>query len=173
MDVLLLSKNAIKIRSKKASLIIDPDKTMPKTPADCVILMDKESDVSKVSDQRLLVSGPGEYEVGGLKITGISFGGKTAYDLSDENVSDLFLARASAVENVSEKVRDYSVAVINADAALNPTLITALEPRLLILYGEKAREGAKLLGKDEFTVSNKFSFTEDKLMEEMQVVVLE
>lgn len=171
MDITLLSNNSLKIKDKKATVVIDPQKETPKISADCVILTSKDAEPSRVTDSRVLIEGAGEYEVGGLKITGINFGDKTAYVLTSDR-TEAFLAKASTVENTTEKIRDYPVAILNADSGLNQTVITALEPRLLILYGEKAKEGAKVLGKENVSIVSKYSFSEDKLSEEMEVVVL-
>lgn len=170
MDVYLLSQNSIRIKTKRSTVVIDPQKDITKTSADCVIATG-DVDLSKITDSRLLIEGVGEYEVGGLKITGLTFGDKTAYVLNADGV-ETFFAKTSVAENKPEITRDYLVAILNVDTALNPTVVTSLEPRLLILYGEHAKEGAKILGKENVPVVSKYSFSEDKLTEEMEVVTL-
>lgn len=171
MDVNFLSQNSIKIKSKRATVVIDPQKEISKTSADCVIVTNDSSDISRVSESRLLVEGPGEFEVGGLKITGISFGDKTAYVLNADG-TEVLVIKASVVEKTTGVNRDYPILILNADSSLNQSLITSLEPRLVILYGEKAKEGAKVLGRESVSVVSKYSFSEDKLSEEMEIVVL-
>ena len=62
--------------------------------------------------------------------------------------------------------------MINADAEVSESAVTAMEPSIVVLYGEKAREGAKALGKDSASASSKISVSEDKLPEEMDVMLL-
>jgi hypothetical protein len=47
-----------------------------------------------------------------------------------------------------------------------------MEPNMVILYGEKAKEIAKTLGKESASVSSKITLSEDKLPEEMDVMIL-
>ncbi|HUD05047.1 MAG TPA: hypothetical protein VMR59_03600, partial [Patescibacteria group bacterium] len=66
----------------------------------------------------------------------------------------------------------YQVVIINADTDASESMITAMEPSIVVLYGLKAKETAKALGKEAVSVQSKISFAEDKLPEETQVLVL-
>ena len=69
MDIALLPKNSLKIKIKKTSIMVDPNKEMPKTDTDAVIALNGNIDESRVNGYRVLINGAGEYEVGGLKIS--------------------------------------------------------------------------------------------------------
>jgi hypothetical protein len=172
MEVALLDKTSLRIKSKHTNFIVDPFEKLSKTPTDAVIILSgRNADLSRVTDYRVVIKSPGEYEVGGIKISAIGMDGSTVYGLTVDNV-DILLAKTSSVTKVSEKLMEYQIAIFNVDSEINQTVVTALEPRVVILYGEKAIDAAKALGKEDAQVLQKFSAAEDKLPEEMQVVVL-
>lgn len=172
MEVALLDKTSLRIKSKHTNFVVDPFEKLSKTPTDAVIILSgKNADLSRVTDYRVVIKSPGEYEVGGIKISAIDLDGSTVYVLTVDNV-DILLAKTSSVTKVSEKLKEYQIAIFNVDSEINQTVVTALEPRVVILYGEKATEAAKALGKVDAQVLQKFSAAEDKLPEEMQVVLL-
>jgi CO dehydrogenase nickel-insertion accessory protein CooC1 len=83
------------------------------------------------------------------------------------------IAKASSLEKISaEKIGEYEILIIDADTDLNQGLVIAMEPKVVILYGEKAKEGAKKLGKEAAVTSSKIALAEDKLPEEMDVMLL-
>lgn len=172
MEVALLDKTSLRIKSKHTNFVVDPSEKLPKTSADAIIILSGDSvNLSKITDYRVVIKSPGEYEVGGIKISAIDIEGSTAYGLTVDNI-DLLLAKTSSITKVSEKLMEYQIAIFNVDSEINQTVVTALEPRAVILYGEKANDAAKALGKEDAQVLQKFSVFEDKLPEEMQVVVL-
>ena len=172
MEVALLEKTSLKIKSKSSNFVVDPFEKITKTAADAVIALTKDGlDFSKISDFRVIIKSPGEYEVGGIKVSGIDIDGNTVYDLKIDNVA-VILAKSSSLSKVSEKLKEYDVVICQVDGEVNQGVITALEPRVVIFYGENAAEAAKSLGKESLAAMQKYSVTEDKLPEEMQVVVL-
>lgn len=172
MEVALLGKTSLKIKSKHTSFVVDPSDKLSKISVDGVIILSADAvDLSKVMDYRVVVKSPGEYEVGGVKISGIDVDGVTVYGLTVDNI-DILLAKASSVTKVSEKLKEYDIAIFNVDSEINQTVVTALEPRVVILYGEKANEAAKILGKEGVEKLQKFAAAKDKLPEETQVIVL-
>lgn len=172
MEVQLISGNCIKIKSKKVTVIIDPSSTIQKTDADAVVSLEKDFDTKKVNGYRVVVTGPGEYEVAGLKISGVKANGDLVFVLSSDNTNAIVAKASSLKTSLSEKLDEYKIAIINADADLNESVVTAMEPRAVVLYGLKAKEGAKTLGKENSSFSSKISLSEDKLPEEMVVMLL-
>lgn len=172
MDIQIIDNETLKVKVKKTNLAINPKTKISKFEADAVLAIDKDSDPSRINESRVTITGAGEYEVSGLKISGIKSEGGTLFGLASENIG-ILIAKASSLEKTSsDKLGDYQIVVINADFDLNQSLITALEPRLVILYGEKKKEAAKVLGKENATTSSKISISEDKLPEELEVMLL-
>ncbi|OGH06812.1 MAG: hypothetical protein A2171_00090 [Candidatus Levybacteria bacterium RBG_13_35_9] len=172
MDIQILSGESLKLKIKKTTLVIDPSSSIPKTDADAVVAFDKSSDVSKVANYRLLINGVGEYEVGGLKITSIKIGSGIMFSFGLENLETALIKASFLSETPSDKIKDYGVVVVNADSEINQSALTAMEPRIIILYGQKANEAAKELGKASLTSTSKVSFSEEKLPEETEIYLL-
>jgi hypothetical protein len=172
MDIQIFDNETLKLKIKKTNLAIDPKTKISKFDADAVLVINKDSDPSRINESRVTINSAGEYEVSGLKISGIKAEDDLLYGLTSEN-SGLLIANASSLGKISsDKLGDYQIVIINADADLNQSLITALEPSVIILYGEKRKEGAKLLGKENASSSSKITISEDKLPEELDVMLL-
>ena len=172
MDIQILGEDSLKIKSKKATLAIDPKTSIQKFDADAILLTGKVGDTSRVTEYRVVINGVGEYEVAGLKIVGIKSEEELVFTLVSDNVR-MLVAKASSLKKIStEKIGDCQIVAINADDDVSESTITAMEPNIVVLYGLKAKETAKALGKEDISVSSKASFAEDKLPEETQVLVL-
>ncbi|OGH06688.1 MAG: hypothetical protein A2W22_02235 [Candidatus Levybacteria bacterium RBG_16_35_11] len=174
MDVIKLSENSIKIKGKKASFIVDPSNNMPKNIADAIVLLsNKVPDLDKVEGYRVVISGSGEYEVGRVKINGISTNDGLVYSFLIDGI-DLLLGKATDLNSIADKNQEHKVVIIMADLEIKESVVTTIEPRLVILYGEKKDIAIKALGKEkgEVEFSKKLSFNEDRLPEEMGVAVL-
>lgn len=178
MDINLLDKNTLKIKLKKTNFVIDPKEKTPKTSADIVIAIDRENfDKTRVTDYRVIIKGPGEYEIGGIKLIGYKYNNEfTSYSFITNNTSVL-VGKVSSLEKILDKIEEHKIAILDVDEKINPSIVTAIEPNCLILYGEMAKEGVESLGKEALEKkteqSQKFTINEDKLSEEMQIIVLE
>jgi hypothetical protein len=169
MEVSLLDKNTLRIKGKKAALVVDPKEKMAKTSSDAIIALDSDFDPKNVSDYRIIINQPGEYEVGGVKITALG-SDNLYYGLNIDN-TQVLLAKTSSLDKLSKDMNDPQVAVLNVDSEINGSLVAAIEPKIVILYGEKAQDGAKVLGSQDPTPVKKFSVTADKLPQESQIIV--
>lgn len=171
MEIAILPKQTIRVKTKQASLLIDPASANGKTTADGILFLRDETAVpSNVSEYRLVIHAAGEYEVGGIKITGIGARGKVSYMLSVDGITVL-VSCASLLEKPIEGNNDISIAIILADSSLNSASITALSPNVVVVYGEQATDAVKVLGKEAAPVQ-KYVTTSEKLPEEMEVVLL-
>lgn len=170
MDVTLLEKTSLKIKTKKASFAVDPNTTIPKMSADAIISLNDFAD-NKVADFRAALVGPGEYEISGVKISGFKGNGSTAFTINADGM-EIFLGNASAASTLGDKLKDHKVALINADSEPNISIINHLEPSYLILYGERASEWVEKIEKTAVK-DKRVSITADKLPEELNLIVLE
>lgn len=174
MDVAILGDgdNVVKIRSKNASFVVGPVKTISKVRADAVFLLgnSKNTDSSQVLDQRIVINGPGEYEVGGVKISGIKVGNGIVYSLFLDSVQ-VVLGKVSDIARLQDNTPSCQIALLEADDDLK-SIVSKLEPKIIVLYGDKKMEVAQLLGKVGIQPVQKFTTTRDKLPDEMEIVVL-
>lgn len=173
MDVTILSQNTLRIKSRNATLIVDPTTSTAKTETDAIIFLEGVlgDKLPKIIGSRITIKGPGEYEVGGVKISVTSVGNDLIASADVDSVKVL-LGSGKAIEKVHDKIEQCEVVVVKSDDEFNYSLITTLEPKAVVVYGEKKDEVAKSLGKNDALKSNKFSATAEKLPEEMQLVLL-
>ena len=173
MEIALVSSSCIKLRGKQASLVIHPDASA-KTAADGVLVFDTTPiNDSKIEGSRLTVQGIGEYEVGGIKIS--AGGNKEAGFIYTVKIDGLevLIAKTGALEKEQDKLKESDVMVLRCDGSINQSVIPAISPKLLVLFGEKCEEIVKSLGKENSTPVSKVQVTADKLPIEMEVTVLE
>lgn len=171
VEIFHLDGDSLRVKSKKSTVIVDPTSSISKTPADAVLATKyQEETADKVVDSRMLINAPGEYEVGGLKVTGLRDGDSVSFNLNVDDI-DTIIAKNSSLSKTADRFEGCEVLLLNVDSDLNQSVVTALEPSVLILYGVKAKEGAKTMGK-EVSPTNKFSVNKDKLPEEMELVLL-
>ncbi len=172
MDMTLLDKDTVRIKGKKASLIVDPSQKSPKSPADCVILLGKEGALERVEGARLVVNDDGEYEVGGIKITGSTNDGSgIVYGLNVDG-TQVILAKTSTVEKLADTGSEADIAVLNVDSLLNEAVVASLEAKAIVLYGERASEGLKALGKQDLSAVRKVTLGKEKIPAESETQIV-
>jgi hypothetical protein len=173
MDVMLIDTKSLRIKGKNASFVLDPTSSIQKTEADGILTSKKSTDFSdsKVENSRITIVGPGEYEIGGIKVSAVKVDEGLVSRLDVDSVKVL-MGEGSAVEKIHDKVEDCNIAIIRADSDFNHSILTSLDANVLIVYGDKSDDVKKSLGKDDTSKASKFSITSDKLPEEMQFVTL-
>lgn len=174
MDVVFLGGKTLRIKGKNGAIVVNPTSSISKTEADAIVLSSNFPDFSdvKVEGSRITIKGPGEYELGGIKISAISRNNDSINIVDVDNVK-ILLGDGLAIEKNHEKTEGFDIAVINADNEFDYSIISSLEPKVLIVYGEKKNQVLKSLGKEDAPKSSKFSTTFEKLPSEMQVVSFE
>lgn len=170
MEIVSLSKMALKIKGKRATLVINPDSTLRgRVQADAVLAFPEITpDTTKIDDSRVILRGVGDYEVGGIKISGIKSGKHFAYTLFIDGISVAF-ADSNAIEGLRDALSGQQVLVLFVSEKVDMSPVSALEPRVVILYGEKA---AEIAPKEGVTTTAKFVVTKEKLPEKMETMLL-
>lgn len=171
MDISIVGNQSIKLKGKQVAFVVDPTKETPKTSADAIIFLNgsRDMDATRVTDFRIIIDGPGGYEVGGAKITGTKTPLGTLYRLSIDGASIIL---GSATDAEMEGFNVCQVAVVNTNSNFSASFVTAMEPKVTVLYGDKKVESAKTLGAESVSSVPKITITKDKLPEKMEVVVL-
>lgn len=174
MDVTLLAKGTLKLRSKGATLVVDPtvsDRAKAED-ADVVLLMQRGGVPEMLPPSaRLVVAGSGEYEIAGVKITATKKGEYLVYAIRVDS-TEMLLARSESLKAVEEgNMKEFPVVVLRVDETVNASLLTALSPRVVILYGRAAEGAASALGGG--SASSKVNVTTQRLPQEREVVVLQ
>lgn len=172
VEVALLSPNTLRIKGKKASLVVDPQTKMPKTAADAVILLGEAGDLARIEESRLVVKDDGEYEVGSIKITADRKDSGLLYQLIVDG-QKIILGNASTLMKTVGTANEAEIAILNVDSSLDEALIASLEAKSVLLYGEKAEEGLRALGKNDLAPAKKFTTARESSPEgETQIIWL-
>jgi len=72
MEIKRLNKKSLLIKGKKESLLINPESETKQTAR--IHLFSETRNIMTETDNAVVIAGPGEYEVGGIEITGIKTG---------------------------------------------------------------------------------------------------
>jgi hypothetical protein len=167
MEISILPKSSLKIKGKNASFVIDPKDS---TLYNAAILLGNSSS-ENANEEMVVFNGPGEYEVGGIKISGVRSEMGVNYSLSVDGV-DIALGRISSLEKLHTKMKEHNIVVALCDEVISASFLTSLSSNTIILYGEKAVEVAQVFG-ETVKKQPKYSTTKDKLPLEVETVVLE
>lgn len=160
MEITYLGHSSFKLRGKTASVITDPFdpdmvgiKLPAKTEADAVTVSHQHKDhnfVKALSGNPLIIAGPGEYEIKGIRIIGVSTfhddvlgaqrGRNTVYHFKIDGVSlvhlgDLGHKLADADRELLDEI-DVLFVPVGGFYSLSPSVaaevVAQLEPRLII-----------------------------------------
>ncbi len=210
MEITFLGHASFKLKGKNSSLVTDPYGDLagikfPKTDADIVTVSHQHGDhngVELVSGEPFVISGPGEYEVKGIKVSGVdSFhdtkrgserGKNTIFKIKVDDLQVCHLGDLGQDELTSEQIDalgDIDIVLVpcggvyTIDASAAAKIATSLEPKMVIPMHFKDPESSlgiegvdkflKEMGKEKLEPLPKLVITKDKLPEELTVVLLE
>jgi hypothetical protein len=172
MEVSILGSRSVKIKSKVATFAVTPIGLKSKVVADAVLLFEKGVGTKDLSleNETLIINGPGEYEIKGVKLSGLGKAEIVAYTGRMDSI-DLCIAKASMLSKGKDVLGEYNMVIIEEDVLVDQSVFASLNASVIIVYGEKAAEHVKGLGKEVLPVS-KYVITRDKLPGEMEVILL-
>lgn len=130
MEIARLSGSSIRIKTKNAILVIDPQ---PKTEADAYLFT---STSNKFGSETLSIYGPGEFEVKGVSIKGEKVEDFVCYDFLDESKRILVLPNLEAAK--SRETEEYDAVIVNISQKTDDSLLSNIGSELLILYGDSS-----------------------------------
>ncbi len=167
MEIAILPKHALKLKGKQATLVVNPaDKA---TPYSAAILLG--SSVVPNSDDGVVISGPGEFEVGGIKISGTREGGDVVYTMNIDGVG-ILLGETAAIAKTQGKLKENNVAILYTSVVTDASLATGLATNAVLFYGEKASEVVQTFAKENVKTMPKYLITSEKLPQEIETVLL-
>lgn len=210
MDIYFYGQACFKLKGKTTSVLIDPFKeefTGLKLPKDlsCNIGVsthdhDDHNNLGAVTGASLKITGPGEYEVGGVTVTGVSTfhdkengaqrGKNTVYNISVDGLNIVHLGDLghTLTEAETEEIGLVDILLVpvggvyTIDAKGASDVVSQLEPKIVIPMHYKlpdlkfelevVENFLKEMGFESIEPQPKLSISKDKLPEELQVVVL-
>jgi len=177
MEIVSISGQSLRIKGKQVTTIINP--IVGKNAAEVVLFFNRpheEVTESSIEGVKLVVDGPGDYELGGMKIAGqkigeVSGNADVVYSLLLDGV-DIFIGKASTSSKMKDTAKDCQIAIIYSDGLVDQSVVTSLNAAMTIFYGEKSVANAKIFGKEDAAPVAKVSVTREKLPTESEVIVL-
>ncbi len=206
VDITFFGHRCFRLRAKEVAVVTDPFPTPPgqalKVQAEVVTLCSTvpgELDASQVGGQPRVLSGPGEYEIKGVLITGVATfrdnaGGKergknTVYVLQMEEQRLCHLGELGHVLTTEQidQIGTVDVLFVPADGkvldlARTAEVISQIEPSIVVPMRFTSTDEAGLaeiekfcheMGMRQIVPQPRFSVTRGTLPQETQVVVLE
>ena len=168
MEFALLPKESLRIKGKRCTFVVDPqDKSTYN--AGLALRIAKES--LKNQEGAILIYGPGEYEVGGVKMNGVRNEGDMIYSMNVDGI-DIPLGRLGSIEKMQQKLKEHHIVIAYDDTAINPSFVTGLATGAVVFYGVNAKEIAVKFGKENIKEMEKYTTTLDKLPQEVETIVL-
>ncbi len=128
MEISALSNHSIKIKTKNSVFVLDPDGK--NLDADALIYTKPQDNPP---ENKLVIEGAGEYEVGGVYIKGEKVAGVLVYEFTYD--SKKLLVVFSPLSLKSLDTEDYSVVIVKADEKLDSTNLSTIGSELVIVYG--------------------------------------
>lgn len=173
MELALINPQTLRFRGKQVVMAVNPTELKTRMQVDAVAFFSRMPDdfpLPFLEGIKLIIEGPGEYEVSGVKISGISQLGRNYYDLFIDNI-DLLIGDATTLAKAKD-LKEYSIVAIYADIVVDQAIIAELNPKVVLLYGEKAAETMKMLGKEDISPLSKFVTSKERLPQDTQIILL-
>lgn len=169
MEISVVAKSSLRIKGKNAVLSVD---STQKTDSNAVLFLEKREGVAFSEGSEVVISGPGEYETGGIKITGIKSEFDTAYSMTVDSVS-VNVGKLSTLSKLQTKLKEANILIVSCDDSSDASFLSGLATSAIIFYGDKATEAVKTLGQENVERMPKFVTTVDKLPAEVKTIILE
>lgn len=179
MQINLTHKFCFRIKGKNLSLLVgNPGKKINRTEAEIVI---KPNDDDKVfirrkKDESFLITAPGEYEISGVSVFGIS----NVYVVEMDEIRLCYLHKLNS-DLTDEQLEEADgadillLAIGKPDFDINQAIktINKIQPKLVLIGEVKIKdEFLKQLGYEEPKEEKRLIISKADLPEEMEVVVL-
>lgn len=150
MEISKLSESSIKLKGKNASVVVDP---VGKVDAEIVIATQSVDSLSldKVNGVRLIISGPGEYEVGGVSITGKQVAGGVMYHILEQ--SKIILVPSANVSSVPDD-EEYDCVIVKVIGEFKDDTLGPINAKCVVLYGDTALATIKSENQEKATKVN-------------------
>ncbi|HSW89200.1 MAG TPA: hypothetical protein VLG12_08605 [Candidatus Saccharimonadales bacterium] len=175
MEITTLSEAEVKVKGKQATFAINPVTSKSKITASAALFFERLTaplDTKHFEEEPLVIQGPGEYEVGGIKFSGNRVGESFTYRITVDGL-DILSAKTSSLSKSKESATEYDILLLESDNLADQSVITALNASVVIFYGEKKEENAKAMGREEGSAVSKVSVTREKLPTETQILTLQ
>jgi hypothetical protein len=166
MEIALLPKNVLRIKGKTATFVVNPQNAVL---ANAFLLLTPAADFD--SEEAVVLNGAGEYEIGGVKITGMRNDKSVLYSMNIDSM-EVVVGSIGLLSALQHKLKEYNAVIVNCDEITDASFLTSIAVNAVLFYGDKAAEVAEAFEKEKLVKMNKYSATIGKLPAEMETVLL-
>lgn len=166
MEIALLPKSLLRIKSKNATFVVNPQSAVA---ANAALFLHTTTDF--VSDEMVVIKGAGEYEIGGVKITGFRNEEQVVYSFYIDTI-EVVMGTITQLSAMQHKLKEHNIVVVNCEEIADASFLTSLAVNAVLFYGEKAEEVAQGFEKEKLQKTNKYTATLGKLPAEMETILL-
>ena len=132
MEITRLTDTSVKIKTKTASLVIDPNM---KAEAEVILtVVPGEVNESVITNNRIVIDGPGDYEIMDVAIQGVKYGDFLGYKI-DDGIARLLIAPSTAIDKVKDE-EGISALLIKAVEAFDIEKVTSFSPSVCLVFGD-------------------------------------
>jgi len=166
MEIALLPKSALRIKGKTAAFALNPQNSVA---VNAIMLFDPHAAFE--SEEAVVLQGAGEYEIGGVKITGSRSDNAVLYSMQIDGM-EIVAGPITLLSALQHKLKEHNVVVVNCDETTDASFLTSLAVNAVLFYGDKAAEVAEGFEKEKLQKMTKYSASLGKLPAEMETVLL-
>jgi hypothetical protein len=166
MEIALLPKSVLRVKGKTASFAVNPQTAVS---ANAVLMFDPGAE--NISDEAVVLNGAGEYEIGGVKITGLRNEKSVLYSMNIDGI-EIVVGSITLLSAMQHKLKEHNVVVVHCDESTDASFLTSLAVNAVLFCGEKAPEVAQGFEKEKLQKTNKYSASLGKLPAEMETILL-
>jgi len=167
MEIALAQKSALRIKGKTATFVVNPQVSVA---ANAVLLFTPGAEFS--SEEAVVLNGAGEYEIGGVKITGSRNEKSVLYSMQIDGM-DIVVGSIALLSALQHKLKEYNIVVVDCDEIADASFLTSLAVNAVVFYGDRAEEVAQNFEKEKLQKMNKYSASLGKLPAEMETILLQ
>lgn len=169
MEIALLSPDSIRIKGKNCILVVNPQNKL--VPLQAAILIGVEQGKNFVSDEGITIDGPGEYEVGGVKISGTRGKDEVVYSMTVDGVA-IVVGTVESLSAVQQKIKEHNIVVALVTDEVDASFMTNIAVNAAVFYGSESSKVVSNFAKEGVREMSKYVVTLDKLPAEMETVIL-
>jgi len=166
MEIALLPKSSLRIKGKTAAFVINPQGAVV---ANAAMLFDPNAEFE--SEETVTLKGAGEYEIGGVKITGLRNEKSVLYSMQVDGM-EIVAGPVALLSAMQHKLKEHNVVIVSCDEVTDASFLTSLAVNAVLFYGDKAQEVAQAFEKENLQKMTKYSASLGKLPAEMETVLL-
>lgn len=166
MEIALLPKSVLRIKGKSAIFVVNPQSEIA---ANAILLLNPDAEFS--SEESVVLNGAGEYEIGGVKITGIRNEKSVLYSMQIDGM-EIVTGTIALLSAMQHKLKEHNIVIVCCDEVADASFLTSLAVNAVLFYGEQAAVVAEGFEKEKLQKTNKYSASLGKLPIEMETILL-